>query len=283
MLPIHVRHRSVSPRRKRQIQLGDRLGQSVQSDASAAPRSASVLRQRPASTGPPQPDCAQIREADRASILLGGLFDHIDKQLLGSVLVSTIRGMLGRGFVPEGLAERQMIRRDEWVAAVIRRTRGMREEIFQKEWIAPMKQAIAVAMRPERYYQCRRTGQRVCYHVAPGGVPMSLQGPTAPECILGTELVQGDGATVFVRCKSGLGWLPLTDPKGSECWFDHIGTVDEVREKYGTVRTLNSPTRRLREGSSTDTMQGIRQELVRMGAILKAQGSSRLSHNQYQV
>ena len=33
---------------------------------------------------------------------------------------------------------------------------------------------------------------------------------------------------IFIKCTSGRGWLPITDPSGTRNLFKHIGPVEEV-------------------------------------------------------
>merc|ERR1712166_1197466 len=56
-------------------------------------------------------------------------------------------------------------------------------------------------------------------------------GPHYPECIKADRICQGQAA-VFVRSVDGRGWLPLTDPKGSDQIFQYIGKADALNNKH---------------------------------------------------
>jgi hypothetical protein len=81
-----------------------------------------------------------------------------------------------------------------------------------------------------RVYQCAITDPGVAYRNTPLFSDKSdIEGPKAPECIVGDAVIQGPNS-VFVRCTSGKGWLPLTDASGSRQFmlFKHLGEVDDV-------------------------------------------------------
>jgi len=52
-------------------------------------------------------------------------------------------------------------------------------------------------------------------------------GPESPNCIIATAMQHGPQA-VFIKCASGRGWLPLTNPSGSRICFKHLGAEGEL-------------------------------------------------------
>jgi hypothetical protein len=81
----------------------------------------------------------------------------------------------------------------------------------------------------KRVFQCMIPHPGVGYRNTPSfpdKVPDGT-GPEAPQCIVADAMVQGPKA-VFVRCVTGRGWLPLTDPNGSRICFKHLGETDDV-------------------------------------------------------
>ena len=80
----------------------------------------------------------------------------------------------------------------------------------------------------ERYYQCIVDPPGVGYRFTPDFEDKNRdgRGPVAPEVVVATEICQGpDG--IFIKCKSGYGWLPLQSRQGQEC-FKHLGCVSDV-------------------------------------------------------
>merc|ERR1711935_740061 len=51
------------------------------------------------------------------------------------------------------------------------------------------------------------------------------------QCMMADRICQGQAA-VFVRSVDGRGWLPLTDPKGSDQIFQYIGKADALNNKH---------------------------------------------------
>jgi len=56
-----------------------------------------------------------------------------------------------------------------------------------------------------------------------------VSGPKAPECIVADAIIQGP-KSIFLRCTSTKGWLPLTDESGKRQFmlFKHLGQTDDV-------------------------------------------------------
>merc|ERR1712086_935421 len=78
-------------------------------------------------------------------------------------------------------------------------------------------------------YQCQIGSPGVGYRHTPSfadKVPDGT-GPQSPDCIIATAMEQGPQA-VFVRCSSGRGWLPLTNPSASRICFKHLGEESEI-------------------------------------------------------
>ena len=80
-----------------------------------------------------------------------------------------------------------------------------------------------------RVFRCMISHPGVAYRKPPSfheEVPDTTS-PEAPYCITADAMIQGPKA-VFVRCVSGLGWLPLTDPHHAQVCFKHLGEEQEV-------------------------------------------------------
>jgi hypothetical protein len=85
----------------------------------------------------------------------------------------------------------------------------------------------------ERYYQCLAPHPGVGYRNTPvfpdkndGG-----DGPVEGEVIKATAIVQGPQG-IFLRCSSGHGWLPLTNPEKKDArLFGHLGRKDKFNLK----------------------------------------------------
>ena len=78
-------------------------------------------------------------------------------------------------------------------------------------------------------YQCQIASPGVGYRHTPSfadKVPDGT-GPQSPDCIIATAMEQGPQA-VFVKCSSGRGWLPLTNPGGSRICFEHLGEESKI-------------------------------------------------------
>lgn len=101
----------------------------------------------------------------------------------------------------------------------------------------------------EHYYQCVMPFPGVPFHPDPMGESGSGLGPCSPQVIVATAIKQGP-ETIFIRCKTGSGWLPLTDPtvmrnqkpkggifevQGATLWFKHLGTRQTVRREYPSL------------------------------------------------
>jgi len=74
-----------------------------------------------------------------------------------------------------------------------------------------------------RVYQCEVPAPGVGYRKTPSfsdKVPDGA-GPRKPQVIIADAIVQGPRAA-FIRCCSGKGWLPLTDPNGRRICFRHL-------------------------------------------------------------
>lgn len=96
----------------------------------------------------------------------------------------------------------------------------------------------------KRVYQCQISSPGVGYRNTPSfpdKVPDGT-GPQAPECIIATAMVQGPKA-IFVKCSSGKGWLPLTDPNGSRICFKMLGTEDEVDFEKHDLKLADGSTK----------------------------------------
>jgi len=97
-----------------------------------------------------------------------------------------------------------------------------------------MIQNTGVGYRNTPRFQDKVTHQKSCCH--PADVLLTWQrndglGPHYPECIKADRICQGQAA-VFVRSVDGRGWLPLTDPKGSDQIFQYIGKADALNNKH---------------------------------------------------
>lgn len=73
----------------------------------------------------------------------------------------------------------------------------------------------------EKIYRCLFGAPGVAYRNSPDFSDKAPHpGPQSPECVIGVEVQQG-----FLRCKSGLGWLPLTSPDGKTNIFEETAPV----------------------------------------------------------
>jgi hypothetical protein len=81
----------------------------------------------------------------------------------------------------------------------------------------------------ERMFKCEIDAPGVGYRNTPSFADKNPDGtgPQAPEVIKADRICQGPAA-VFVRCMSGKGWLPLSDPTGKRVCFTYIGKANEV-------------------------------------------------------
>jgi len=104
----------------------------------------------------------------------------------------------------------------------------------KKQEIRPVQpSAEALGLEPnfefsQRVYQCEIEGNGVAYRHTPDFADKNHNGagPKAPQVIVVNDICQGPHS-VFVKCASGLGWLPLAAPNGKRM-FKHLGTVEEV-------------------------------------------------------
>ena len=80
-----------------------------------------------------------------------------------------------------------------------------------------------------RVFQCEIPHPGVGYRKSPSfhDKVADGSGPHAPQCIIADAMVQGPKA-VWVRCVSGLGWLPLTDSHHVRICFNHLGEEHTV-------------------------------------------------------
>jgi hypothetical protein len=81
----------------------------------------------------------------------------------------------------------------------------------------------------ERYYQCTVPHPGVGYRFTPKFADKNDDGcgPVAGEVIIATAIVQGP-QEVFVKCKSGNGWLPLFSVSNDVEVLKHLGKVSAV-------------------------------------------------------
>merc|ERR1712224_498739 len=81
----------------------------------------------------------------------------------------------------------------------------------------------------KRYYQCMIPPPGVGYRNTPSFADKNPNGtgPEGPQVIEADAIVQGPAAC-FVRCTSGRGWLPLTDPTGNKQCFKHLGKTSDI-------------------------------------------------------
>jgi len=55
------------------------------------------------------------------------------------------------------------------------------------------------------------------------------KGPKGPnKYMIGSEFTKSENNVTFLKCSTGRGWLPLTNPAGSVQCFRHVGAVGEV-------------------------------------------------------
>merc|ERR1712166_485361 len=80
-------------------------------------------------------------------------------------------------------------------------------------------------------YHCGCSGQkstrsRLSEHPSVADKRKDVSGPKAPECIVADAIIQGP-KSIFLRCTSTKGWLPLTDESGKRQFmlFKHLGEV----------------------------------------------------------
>ena len=106
-----------------------------------------------------------------------------------------------------------------------------------------------------RVFQCAIPHPGVAYRNTPSfhdKVPDG-KGPKAPQCIIADAMVQGP-KSVWVRCASGMGWLPLTDSHHARICFKHLGSEQEVfasrrglcNDKYSGLELADGSVKLLR-------------------------------------
>jgi len=80
-----------------------------------------------------------------------------------------------------------------------------------------------------RIYQCNIPAPGVGYRNTPEFPDKNpnATGPQHPQVIVADAIVQGPKAA-FIRCCSGKGWLPLTDPNGTRICFQHVDEESKV-------------------------------------------------------
>eukprot|EP00656_Telonema_subtile_P039887 TRINITY_DN44971_c0_g1_i1.p1 TRINITY_DN44971_c0_g1~~TRINITY_DN44971_c0_g1_i1.p1 ORF type:complete len:495 (+),score=84.61 TRINITY_DN44971_c0_g1_i1:159-1643(+) len=93
----------------------------------------------------------------------------------------------------------------------------------------------------ERIYQCLIESPGVGYRRSPAFKDKcrDTPGPKAPECIVATAMRQGD-KMIYLKCKSGRGWLPLTTPNGKLKCFQHVGPPGSIRLDALQISQLSS-------------------------------------------
>ena len=85
----------------------------------------------------------------------------------------------------------------------------------------------------EQVYQCLLPSPGVGYRRSPNFADTNAAalGPTAPDVVIGTRVVQG-AEGLFIQCCSGAGWLPLRDAAGHKMLFKHLGAKVDLDIKY---------------------------------------------------
>ena len=80
-----------------------------------------------------------------------------------------------------------------------------------------------------RVYQCEVPDPGIGYRNTPSFPDQARDctGPQQPQVIVADAMVQGPKA-IFVRCCSGKGWLPLTDPNNRRILFRHLDEEKHV-------------------------------------------------------
>eukprot|EP00658_Telonema_sp_P-2_P070037 TRINITY_DN59671_c0_g1_i1.p1 TRINITY_DN59671_c0_g1~~TRINITY_DN59671_c0_g1_i1.p1 ORF type:complete len:389 (+),score=66.23 TRINITY_DN59671_c0_g1_i1:106-1272(+) len=109
--------------------------------------------------------------------------------------------------------------------------------MLEKE-LAQMKEEAAARPREDedgvpnfgrRVYKCTVPPPGVGYRHTPDFANKNTDGcgPTLDQHVIADALCQGPKA-VFVRCVSGRGWLPLTDPSGKRRLFEYKGLEEDI-------------------------------------------------------
>merc|ERR1712166_657027 len=80
-----------------------------------------------------------------------------------------------------------------------------------------------------RVYQCTVPNPGVGYRNTPQFADKNKDGtgPQDPQVIIADRVCQGPSA-VFIRCTSGKGWLPISNPDGKQQILKHIGKESEI-------------------------------------------------------
>ena len=96
-----------------------------------------------------------------------------------------------------------------------------------------------------RVYQCEIPAPGLGYRNSPSfpdKVPGDGAGPQMPQVIIADAIVQGPKAA-FVRCCSGRGWLPLTDPNGKRICLRHLDMENKINfERMGLEIASGEPS-----------------------------------------
>jgi len=80
-----------------------------------------------------------------------------------------------------------------------------------------------------RVYQCTVPNPGVGYRHTPQFADKNKDGtgPQDPQVVIADRMCQGPSA-VFIRCTSGKGWLPISNPDGKQQILKHIGKESEI-------------------------------------------------------
>jgi len=80
-----------------------------------------------------------------------------------------------------------------------------------------------------RVYQCTVPNPGVGYRHTPQFADKNKDGtgPQDPQVVIADRICQGPSA-VFIRCTSGKGWLPISNPDGKQQILKHIGKASEI-------------------------------------------------------
>ena len=133
-------------------------------------------------------DAPAARDPAAARRTLGTLFDELDPLQCGEVPVSELQRVFGpssqfklQSNAADPTTDASPVSREDWIAAVLGETEGLAEQRWQNDWVSPISRSIAVAVRPDRYYQCV-VNESVKYWARPEQVLQLLPGAVSQLC-----------------------------------------------------------------------------------------------------